>query len=229
MSGQSCKITLFNELLKEFIPGKYLRYDSGKNSSLDSIELKLACIKGSIYYIRDTEYGEIKPKITMEAPQLIYDVYKVDVEGNPEKIMLQSSMMSIRPTLDKISSEARRVKYVVEARNGKRQNTFDFAIEKVDGSPITIIELKMEIKNLTSDESGEIGNYIVNELTNIKLSKERDEKVFALFVIPSKTSYGFYIFCLRVENSPNRYHLTCEPKYVSFENNALETFCDGSR
>ena len=52
-----------------------------------------------------TSINQIKPKITMEAPQLIYDVYKVDVEGNPEKIMLQSSMMSIRPTLDKISSE----------------------------------------------------------------------------------------------------------------------------
>lgn len=229
LSGQSCKITLFNELLKEFIPGKYLRYDAEKNSSPDSVELKLACIKGSIYYIRDTEYGEIKPKITMEAPQLIYDVYKIDVDGKNEKIMLESGAMSIRPTVDKISSEARRVKYVVEARNGKRQNTVNFDIEKVAGRPITTTELKIEIKNLTSDEDEAIGDYVIDELTDIKLSKERDEKLFALFVVPSKTGYGFYIFCLRVENSPNRYHLICEPKYVSFENNALETFFDGSR
>ena len=229
LSGQSCKITLFNELLKEFIPGKYLRYDSGKNSSPDSIELKLACIKGSIYYIRDTEYGEIKPRITMEAPQLIYDVYKVDVDGKIEKAMLESGTKSIRPTVDKISSEARRVKYVVEAQNGKRQNTFDFVIDKVEGRLITTTELKMEIRNLTSDEDGKIGNYVVDELTDIELSKERDEKIYALFVIPSRTGYGFYIFCLRVENSVNRHHLTCEPKYVSFENNSLETFFDGSR
>ena len=229
LSGQSCKITLFNELLKEFIPGKYLRYGDEKITSPDSIELKLACIKGSIYYIRDTEYGEIKPKITMENPQLIYDVCKVDVDGKNKKIMLERGTMPMRPTVDIISSEARRVKYVVEDGGGKRQNIVDFVIEKNIGRPITTTELKISIGNMTYDKNGEIGGHIVRELTDIDLSKERDKKVYALFVIPSKTGYGFYIYCLRVENGANRYHLTCEPKYVSFENTALETFFDGSR
>lgn len=229
LSGQSCKITLFNELLKEFIPGKYLRYGDEKTSSPDSIELKLACIKGSIYYIRDTEYGEIKPKITMENPQLIYDVCKIDVDDKNKTVMLKSGTTPIRPTVDKISSEARRVKYIVEARSGKRQNIVDFEIEKTGGRSITTTELKMNIKNFTHDETGEIGNYVAGELTNIDLSKEHDEKVFALFVIPSKTGYGFYIYCLRVESGSNRYHLTCEPKYISFEDTSLETFFDGGR
>ena len=229
LSGQSCKITLFNELLKEFIPGKYLRYGDEKISSPDSIELKLACIKGSIYYIRDTEYGEIKPKITMENPQLIYDVCKVDVDGKNKKIMLERGTTPLRPTVDKISSEARRVRYIVEDGSGKRQNVVDFQIEKNVGRPITTTELKISIGNLTFDANGAMGGHIVRELTDIDLSKERDKKVFALFVIPSKTGYGFYVYCLRVEDGAARYHLTCEPKYVSFENTALETFFDGSR
>ena len=229
LSGQSCKITLFNELLKEFIPGKYLRYGDEKTSSPDSTELKLACIKGSIYYVRDTEYGEIKPKITMETPQLIYNVWKVDVDGKNETLMLNSDEKVLRPTVDKISSEARRVKYAVEALTGKRQNTVDFEMNKTGGRSITTVEIEASIANLTNDESGELGRFITNKLTNIDLNKERDRKVFALFLVPSKTGYGFYIYCLRVEDSIDRYHLTCEPKYVSFEDNALETFFDGSR
>ena len=229
LSGQSCKITLFTELLKEFVPGKYLRYDNDKISSPDSIELKLACIKGSIYYVRDTEYGEIKPKITMQAPQLIYNVYKVAVDGENEKPMLESGKIPLRPTVDKISSEAQRVKYVVEALTGKRQNTVDFVIEKKGGRAITTTEIKLSIANLTHDETGELREFIEDELTSIDLSKERDKKVFALFLVPSKSGYGFYIYCLRVEDGADRYHLTCEPKYVGFENNALETFFDGSR
>ena len=123
LSGQSCKITLFNELLKEFIPGKYLRYGEDKQVSFDSIELKLACIKGSIYYMRDTEYGEIKPHIEMKTPNLIYDVCKIDVRDNIAVNMLKSGAGKIEPTVDVISSEARLVRYAVIAQNGKRQNT----------------------------------------------------------------------------------------------------------
>ena len=89
LSGQSCKITLFNELLKEFIPGKYLRYGDDRADSPDSSELKLACINGGIYYIRDMEYGEIKPRITMENPNLIYDVCKVSADRNEQTYMLK--------------------------------------------------------------------------------------------------------------------------------------------
>ena len=87
----------------------------------------------------------------------------------------------------------------------------------------------MLIKNLTNDDDGAIGNHIVMELTNIDLSKERDGKLFALFVVPSKGGYGFYVNCLRMDNTSNRYHLTSEPKYFSFEDKGLDTFFDGGR
>lgn len=229
LSGQSCKITLFTELLKEFIPGKYLRYGDEKAVSPDSLELKLACIKGSIYYMRDTEFGEIKPKITMETPKLIYDVYKIDVDGKIRTPLLESGSKDFLPAVEKISSEARRVKLVIEARNGRRQNTIDFEIEHGVGRGVNTTELAIDIAHKTNDADGKIGKHAVKELTDINLSRERDGTVFALFVVPSKTGYGFYLYCLSVESGLERYHLTCAPKYFSFENEDTETFFDGGR
>ncbi len=229
LSGQSCKITLFNELLKEFIPGKYLRYGDDKKDSPASIELKLACINGSIYYMRDTEYGEIKPRITMETPNLIYDVCKVNVDGQIEVYMLKRGEDKIKPAVDIISSEARLIRYIVISQNGKKQNTLDFEIEKGRESKITTPEIKNDIARRANDDSGEIGKYVADKLLDIDLKKENLESVYAMFAVPSKNGYGFYVYCVKVQSTGARYSLTQEPKYYSFEDTALETFFDGGR
>lgn len=229
LSGQSCKITLFNELLKEFIPGKYLRYGDDKKDSPASIELKLACINGSIYYMRDTEYGEIKPRITMETPNLIYDVCKVNVDGKIEKYMLKRGEKKIEPEVDIISSEARLVRYIVSSQNGKKQNTLDFEIARGRESKITTTEIKNDIARRSNDSDGEIGNYVADELLAIDLKRENLESVYALFAVPSKNGYGFYVYCVKVQSTGALYNLTQEPKYFSFEDTALETFFDGGR
>lgn len=48
LAGQSCRIDIFREALKEFVPGKSIEFkqqtkDNSKNSI---IELKLACVRG---------------------------------------------------------------------------------------------------------------------------------------------------------------------------------------
>ncbi len=227
LSGQSCKITLFNELLKEFIPGKYLRYGDDRTDSPDSSELKLACINGGIHYMRDNEYGEIEQKIEMDTPNLIYDVRRVDAEGNIEKIMLKKDAEKIEPEVDEMPSNTTRVRYVVFSQNGRKQNTIDFLIEKNPGTSIGTTEIEIDIKHRTNNE--EIGKYVTDKLLDINLPKSGTQKEFALFIVPSKNGYGFYIYCLRVEQSGSRYYLNQKPKYYNFENTALETFFDGAR
>ena len=226
LSGQSCKITLFNELLKEFIPGKYLRYDAKRVP--DSSELKLSCIKGSIYYMYDIDFGKIKPYITMEAPALIYNVCKFGNE-NQLDIMLYSVGGKINIEVQFMPAEATRAKFAVLSQNGKYQNTIDFIISKNSEREITTTQLKAYIVRNVSDDTGEIGNAVVKALTNINLSLEKSS-VYAFFAVPSKTGYGFYIYCVRVgDDKDSRYHLTQEPEYYSFEDNELATFFDGSK
>lgn len=78
LSGQTCKITLFRELLKEFIPGKQFR---DHNNSED--KLKLKCIEGTIDYTSDIDAGVIIPKITSERGML-KNTLKVERNGEIE-------------------------------------------------------------------------------------------------------------------------------------------------
>ena len=244
LSGQSCKITLFNELLKEFIPGKYLRYGDSKAASPDSIELKLACIKGSIHYMYDTEFGEIKPHIEMDTPSLIYNVYKLDKSGEVQLSMLDRKKVSIEegadgsqkirlePTVDIMSSNASRVKYAVLTQTGREQNLIEFDFNNKMGRQITTPELERDIERRTYDNAKDVGRYISDKLTDIDTSREGDD-VFALFTVPSKNGYGFYVYCIKKLKEPkghaDRYHLQQEPKYYGFEDSRLDTFFNGLR
>ncbi len=242
LSGQSCKITLFNELLKEFIPGKYLRYGERKAASPDSSELKLACIKGSVYYMYDTEYGEIKPYMEMDTPNLIYDICKLD-KNNNRLVMLDNRRVTIEetadeqkiklePTVDILSSDASRAKFAVLTQTGKEQNMITFDFNNKMGRPITVVELERDLKSRTYDGATDIGRYIADKLTDIDANREGDD-VFALFTIPSKNGYGFYVYCIKKLKAPknqlDRYHLQQPPKYYSFEDSKLDTFFDGNR
>ena len=243
LSGQSCKITLFNELLKEFIPGKYLRYGDKKNVSPDSSELKLACIKGSICYRYDTEYGEIKPQIEMDTPKLIYNVCKLDKYGEEKLVMLDRTKLEvvpdvgnisgmklkIEPEIDILASSANRATYAVISQNGKIQNRIDFDFNCQKGRQLTSLELEEDISKRTYDAAKDLGKFLVQKLVAINLDNEGE--VFTVFAVPSKNGYGIYIYCVKkaLEEGRKRYYLQQEPKYYGFENNKLDTFFDGNR
>ena len=75
LSGQSCKISLFQDLLKEFVPGRKLR--SGKISDYSSIfpkRLKMDCVNGCIAYVRDRNYHLIEVNNIPVSQNLIYNV-----------------------------------------------------------------------------------------------------------------------------------------------------------
>ncbi len=65
LSGQSCKIDLFKESLKEYIPGRALSFNSDEEQEVDTekdyLELKLSCVRGAINYFKDCDSGEIDP------------------------------------------------------------------------------------------------------------------------------------------------------------------------
>lgn len=70
MTGQSTKIGLFRDSLKEFIPGRLIR--GKKEDKAEDYRLKLTCIEGAIRYIRDKRQGKAKIEITSKEPSLPY-------------------------------------------------------------------------------------------------------------------------------------------------------------
>lgn len=74
LSGQSCKINLFQDLLKEFIPGKKLRLTDYAISIEQSDKLKMDCLYGCIAYLRDRLYNRTATSNIEVSQNIIYDV-----------------------------------------------------------------------------------------------------------------------------------------------------------
>ena len=73
LSGQSSKINLFKDLLKEFIPGRRTRCCTNNTSNL--IDKKLDCVKGCIQYLMDKEYGALNSELIVETPNIPFKIY----------------------------------------------------------------------------------------------------------------------------------------------------------
>lgn len=86
LSGQSCKIELFRDLLKEYIPGRITRDSSHEQTS--SIQMKLACVKGCIQYLLERQLGLVATTIQIDPPSLNYRVtVKQDSLNNETELL----------------------------------------------------------------------------------------------------------------------------------------------
>ena len=57
LTGQSCKIDLFKDALKEFVPGRMIQFRKRANIDAADFELKMTCVDGALKYLRDRKYG----------------------------------------------------------------------------------------------------------------------------------------------------------------------------
>ena len=89
LTGQSCKIGLFRDALKEFIPGKVI--ESSKRSTFDEEDygLKLMCLDGAVKYIRDKRFGYADVTITSEQAAFPYIVTAMTHTGE-ERTLIHS-------------------------------------------------------------------------------------------------------------------------------------------
>lgn len=89
LTGQSCKIELFREALKEFIPGRVIQSAKREWREAGDYELKLMCLNGAIKYIRDKKFGYADIRIVNEHAAFPYIITAVTHTGE-EKVLIQS-------------------------------------------------------------------------------------------------------------------------------------------
>lgn len=88
LTGQSCKIDLFREALKEFIPGKIIESSKREPGYSQDYELKLMCLDGAIKYIKDKRFGYADVQITNEHAAFPYMITAATHTGE-EKILIK--------------------------------------------------------------------------------------------------------------------------------------------
>ncbi len=86
LTGQSCKIGLFRDALKEFVPGKVIRFTGKGGKQAAGYGLKMACVDGVLEYFRDKKYGYADTVIHTGVPALPYDITAFTHSG--EEIIL---------------------------------------------------------------------------------------------------------------------------------------------
>ena len=74
LSGQSCKIDVFRDAIKEFVPGKIISFKRPSRDFNRDYELKMSCVDGALKYLKDKKYGYADIEVTSETPALPYKV-----------------------------------------------------------------------------------------------------------------------------------------------------------
>lgn len=74
LTGQSCRIELFRDALKEFVPGRMIRSRRSAGGPADDLELKTACVNGALNYLKDRKYGFADVSVRSEPPALPYRI-----------------------------------------------------------------------------------------------------------------------------------------------------------
>lgn len=230
LSGQSCKINLFNDLLKEFIAGHKLRegYSSKQTSKKDSTRFKQECIIGCIGYLRDKESGFIDVEINPLQPKLNYSVI---VNQQPEPKLLDINDSSIK--LNKFIKSA--INFELTVYNTKNEIQREIKISCPDKR---LIEIDLDkLKNRVS-KIGHIDSQNLRKLIDDLHETEPNEKITKdncikiLFAVQSNEGYGMHIFIISKKREDGKdIYTAVNPIYENFEfdDGATKTFFDGSR
>lgn len=198
LSGQSCKIPLFNEVLKEFVPGKLIDFKVRKNDN--PYELKLNCLNGSIRYLNSTRFGDIKVELINEIPSVPYSITGIKYTG--EEVEILRTGRKINNNIGYILKGSNTMEIKLNLRNTEQElkreyiyiNPYENYTEKNAEEIVLDFEGKINQEELDSIEEG--------------LSK--------FFVYTDDKSWGFYVQAVKREDE-NLF--IGRRKYYSFDSN----------
>lgn len=86
LTGQSCKSKLFEEALKEYVPGILIQKSDQQQSGA---ELKMCCLEGALSYFYNSKLGYMKVAQNYQVSALPYEIMAHTHEGK-EKILVRS-------------------------------------------------------------------------------------------------------------------------------------------
>lgn len=236
LSGQSCKIDLFAQLLKEFVPGRCLRSKGSKKD--DDEQLKLNCLEGSIRYTMDKGEGRFEPIIESVTPKLLYDLMLVRKDAaHPQAedipLLHRNDDGRIELNVAFFPTTASRSRFQVRKREEQDEivNSFDFAFYRSNTPVITYDDLFSLIQGDVCDDYYDgIESALRRQLGKTYTDSEEHEE-YGIFAVPAKEGYGVYLFQVKSTNDQGsqKLHLQKGPCYYSFESDSLMTFFDGKR
>lgn len=229
LSGQSCKISLFSELIKEYIPGRKFRpaiEKSGNVAKRDSEDLKLDCVLGSINYIKDQMRPEMNIITNPGYPEIIYNVVLKGQHTRDKKLFDCTDINTVHLEVSHENTKEYPIKVIT--KDGSIEREFMFQSKSISDND--------ELWN-TDDITKKIGCTSIIEEKGIekfieelrKTARDKQQAVNIVFVVPAKDGYGVYIgqIYARSDDNGTEYRFL-KYRYENFED-VSKTFFDGKR
>lgn len=197
LSGQSCRIEIFKDSLKEFIPGKAF-YSENKviYTEEDYLQLKLSCLEGAINYFKDINEGLIRPIEQVSDAKVPYGITITTIYGETDIIKKGSDFEKAVGYFTKVSG-TQTVKLFIKNNEDFVVNTITHEIKTEDYKEIGKTELLTDYPKINQS----------NHLDSL-------ENKYANFIIYTDIDInGFKILNIKKENG--KYYLG-ECKEYSF-------------
>jgi|GEM_PF-165303 len=206
LSGQSCKIDIFKDALKEFIAGKALDFKNTSNNQQDYLELKLSCIRGAINYFKDIEKGEIDPIITQEDNSIPFNISTIN-HRNETIYLIKKPKDSNNPT-ENINNAIGSILKAGET------SSIELHIKDGENKDVKTIIHNIEVENYkeTTIES------LLSEYKSINQEKHINiipDKKSSFIVFTDADKYGFWVLNIKKEDSKIYFG---QKEFYSFDN-----------
>ncbi|WP_295093339.1 hypothetical protein [Ruminococcus sp.] len=213
LSGQSSKINIFMDSLKEFLPGKKIKSGRINSKGTDAEELKLLCLKGAIMYLHALEMSNIEVSLRNETQSIPISVYIKTQNGEDKEMIKQGSDWNQRANKGRITT-AGKVVYLY-MRN----------VDKEIGEPYKYSCEDIKYKQTRFEEISKLSYGLIgqDDIDNLPA----DKRYF--FVFLNKEKWGFDIMPIYRDGNGKLY-IGEEIEFCSFEMDILqESFFDGRK
>ena len=210
LTGQSCKIALFREALKEFIPGKIIESSKRERGGSTDYELKLMCLDGAIKYIKDKRFGYADIQIRNEHAAFPYIVTAITHTGEEKLLIQRLDRKNIHGFISRNMADLTLQLYLKDT-NGAVRYKYNCAVRPEKFKPV-------EAEEIVEKYKGEILQDDVDSIVNRELR---------FFVLADEARWGFIVIpVLRKEDRL----MLAEDQFFLFETESwLTNFFDGTK
>ncbi|SFA80135.1 molecular chaperone [Clostridium frigidicarnis] len=206
LTGQSCRVEIFRDALKEFIPGKVIQFKRNKKEAKENFDLKLACLKGALKYLHAKNFGYADITINTNTPALPYVISAYTHQGE-EKTLIKGRDKTkgyISRFMEKIF-----LKLYLKDTHGNIRYEYEYETKDEELNPILPEEIEKLYPNTINQHDTD--NIVNNEVK--------------FFVWAKEELWGFYTVAILRQDE--KLYIGKE-KFYSFENDQWErNFFDG--
>jgi hypothetical protein len=210
LTGQSCRIDVFREALKEFVPGRSIEFRQKAEDLSRVPELKMACLRGAIRYLNAKKMGTIEPVITNHIPAIPYTVSAWTHTGREKELIASLESNRVRGSISR-PSHAAEVEFFLTADGGKLRQRHVYRSRPEAFEPMPYEEIAVLYgRDIPQDDTDSIRN---------------EETKYFVFVGDSR--WGFYV--VPITRRDELLHLGPK-RFFAFENDLSELdFFDGTK